>query len=38
MVAVAGEILHFDLGVGNALLDQGNNVFGSHRHVLVFLR
>src|SRR5215475_14924075 len=35
MVTVAREILHLDLGVGNALSDQGGNVFASHRHCLV---
>src|SRR6188508_1257569 len=32
VVAVAGEILDLDLGVRDALLDQGDDVFGGHRH------
>jgi hypothetical protein len=32
MVSVARQILHFDLGVGDALLDQGDDIFGGHWH------
>src|SRR5882724_277452 len=37
MVAVAGQVLDLDLGPGNAFLDQADDVFGGHRHCLVFL-
>ena len=38
MVAVAGKVLHFDLGAGNAFLDQADDIVGGHRHGLIFLR